>query len=150
MGRVVRPRTAANAELVAGDAGGADGNGSGDSYLERLVKYIPAETIAVYTLIDKMVLDRAGNGSPDSTAETVGVVIFFVGLVGTFAYIWKLRQPGRPWGLHAGLATGAFACWAYTLGGSIFVFNNLYDTLVAAIAAPLFTYIAAWFEPRPA
>jgi phosphoglycerol transferase MdoB-like AlkP superfamily enzyme len=151
MARLVQPAGAPQAELSSGTSGAP--NPTGDTYRERLVKYIPAETIAVYTFVDKAIINSgaAQQGTavaPDQTQFILSIVIFVIALFGTPAYIWRSRVANQPWGLHAFIATLAFVAWAYTLGGSVFVYNGLYNTLVAAIVAPLFTYVAPLFEPR--
>jgi len=173
MSRLVRPATA-GATLGTRDGPGSRSASDGDNYRERLIKYIPAETIAVYTFVDKAILSGAGsNGgsdgggnaistgevaetldrvanAPTQVQEVLSVVIFLVALVGTVAYLYRQRVGNEPWKLHAGLAVAAFIAWSYTLGGSIWVYNGLYNTLVAAVAAPIFTYVAPLFQPKAA
>jgi hypothetical protein len=128
-----------------------------DTYKDRLVKYIPAETIAFFTLVDKFLidhygLDAAGNATKvpaDTMMYTLSWGFFLLGLVGTPIYLHKQRLKDQPWQLHAVLATIGFAVWAYILGGSLFLINHWENVLLAGVLAPVFTFVAAWFEPNP-
>jgi hypothetical protein len=128
-----------------------------DTYTDRLVKYIPAETITFFTFVDKFLinhygLDAAGNATKvpaDTMMFTLSAGFFLLGLAGTPIYLYKQRLRDQPWGLHALLATVGFAVWAYTLGGSMFVINHWHNVLLAGVLAPVFTFVAAWFPPNP-
>jgi len=100
-----------------------------DEYKDRLVKYIPAESVALYTFTDKLLIGYYGiDGS--------GVARGAPGL------------PNQPWKMHAGISTLAFCFWVYTLGGSLILIHHWYHVVLAALAAPVFTFVAGWFEPR--
>lgn len=128
-----------------------------DDYKSRLLKYIPAESIAFYTFADKFLisyygLDPSGAATlrpADPTLFAVSWGLIILGLVGTPLYLWRQRLPGQPWQLHAALSTIAFLCWAYTLSGSVFVLHGAFNTLVAGLAAPVFTFVAGIFAPKP-
>ena len=98
-----------------------------DDYKDRLVKYIPAESVAFYALVDKVVASHYKlEGSPLTTPV-----------------------PGQPWKLHAGISTIAFALWAYTLSGTVFLIYGWYSVFMAGLLAPIFTFIAGFIEPKP-
>lgn len=128
-----------------------------DKYKDRLVKYIPAESVALYAFVDKLLIsyyeiDFKGNvpdGNIDSLLHIFPWLFLIIGIIGTPIYLYKQKLKNQPWRLHAILSTIAFVLWAYTLGGSIFILNGYYHVLAAGIAAPFFTYIAGWFEPKP-
>lgn len=127
----------------------------GDDYQDRLVKYIPAESVALYAFTDKLLtsyygIDAAGRTAlpPDAVLAWLPWALFLLGLLGTPAYLWRQRVPGHPWALHAIIGTVAFLLWAYTLGGSLFVLHGWYNVLIAGLAAPIFTFAAGLFEPR--
>lgn len=128
-----------------------------DDYKDRLLKYIPAESIAFYTFADKFLisyygLDPAGAATArpaDTTLLLVSWGLILLGLIGTPLYLWRQRLPEQPWKLHATLSTIAFLCWAYTLGGSVFLLNGGINTLLAGLAAPVFTFLAGAFAPKP-
>lgn len=151
MARLVVPKSAAG-RLAAKSLNQL----SADEYTDRLLKYIPAESVSVYAFIDKALQGYYGlneKGIPtlrpeDPMMAWLSWAFFIVVLIGTPFYLRQQRLPGQPWGLHAVLATLAFVCWAYTLGGSVFVMNGWYNLLLAAVAAPIFTFAAGIFQPR--
>lgn len=132
----------------------AGGAASGDQYQDRLVKYLPAESIALYTLTDKALVAYYGL-APDGTTKLPADwllhycpwALFLLGLVGTPIYLWRQRKAGQPWKMHAIIGTIAFVLWAYTLGGSLFILNHWYNALLASLLAPIFTFVAGLFEP---
>ena len=153
MSRLVIPRTVGKGQLASEDVERAPR----DDYKDRLVKYIPAESVALYTFADKFLIayygiDAAGNATKNPVD---GVLTFFnwfllvLGLVGTPIYLYRQRKDRQPWKLHAALSTVAFVFWSYTLGGSFYLIHHLYHVVGAAMAAPIFTFVAGWFEPKP-
>jgi len=128
-----------------------------DDYRDRLVKYIPAESVALYTFADKFLIafygiDAAG-AATRSPAD--GFLTFFswllviLGFVGTPIYLYRQHVGNQRWGVHASISTVAFVCWCYTLGGSVFLTHHWYNVVGAAMIAPIFTFVAGWFEPKP-
>lgn len=139
MTRLVVPKSVGGAPFALGGA-------PPDQYQDRLVKYLPAESIALYTLTDKMLFATA---KPETWLYSYGPwLLFLLGLVGTPLYLWKQRKPDQPWKMHAIIGTVAFALWAYTLGGTLFVWHDKYDPLLASLLAPIFTFVAGLFEPN--
>jgi hypothetical protein len=128
-----------------------------DEYTERLLKYIPAESVSLFAFVDKALtayygLDSGGGSTarpPDGVLTVLPAFLILLGLVGTPIYLYNQRKDNQPWKLHAVLATIAFGLWAYTLGGSFFILNQWYHPLLAAIAAPVFTFVAGMFRPNP-
>src|SRR5579875_1347937 len=128
-----------------------------DDYKDRLVKYIPAESVALYTFADKFLIayygiDAAGRATQypaDTILTTLSWLFFCLGFIGTPIYLYRQRVGNQPWGLHAFLSTLAFVFWSYTIGGSLFITHHWYNVVVAAVAAPIFTFVAGWFEPKP-
>ncbi|WP_374652324.1 hypothetical protein [Dongia sp.] len=127
-----------------------------DKYKDRLIKYVPAESIAFYALTDRFLssyygLDPSGATTTrpaDNLMFAVSWALLLLGVLGTPFYLWRQRLPGQPWKLHVILSTVAFLFWAYTLGGTIFVLHGVFSVLLAGIVAPVFTFIAGAFEPR--
>jgi hypothetical protein len=120
MPRLVVPHDATVGRLAANDMAQA----KADNYKDRLVKYIPAESVALYTFTDKLLngyygINEAGvaTAHPSDWLLTVlSWALFVLALVGTPIYLYRQRLPGQPWGLHATISTVAFFLWAYTLG----------------------------------
>jgi hypothetical protein len=126
-----------------------------DDYKDRLVKYIPAESVAFYALVDKVVASHYKlEGSPLTTpvpeaAIMLSWLIFGIGVIGTPFYLKRQKLPGQPWKLHAGISTIAFVLWAYTLSGTVFLIYGWYSVFMAGLLAPIFTFIAGFIEPKP-
>jgi hypothetical protein len=91
---------------------------SGDKFPDKLVKYVPAETLAFFTPISASL-------GPGRTSLLIIAII--AGIIGTPGYLWltarRLPKAKRPTIHFYLLAIVAFACWA--LGTSTSV-----DTLV--------------------
>jgi len=128
----------------------------GDDYKDRLVKYIPAESVALYTFTDKLVTAYYGineSGAPtrippDMLLGILPWALFILGVIGTPIYLYRQKIGNQPWKRHALISTVAFVLWAYTLNGSLFLVNQWYHALLASLAAPVFTFVAGWFDPR--
>jgi hypothetical protein len=117
------------------DAGGGVGTiaGTQDGYLERLLKLIPAETIAVYLFLDGVV--RSGlAGSPALNTWLWGV--FGVIGVGNFLY-WK--RTGVRDALQYVVLTVAYAVWIFTIGGP-FSALSFYKPFMGSVILGLFTF----------
>lgn len=127
-----------------------------DDYGDRLVKYIPAESVAFYTATDKVFaafygINDAGAPTrmpPDGLFNILPWALFLIGVIGTFVYLYNRKLPGQPWKVNVWVATLAFVAWAYTLDGSIFRVHHWYYELLAALTAPVFTFVAAAIKPR--
>jgi len=137
----LRPRVN-TAKDAAADAGITE-----DSYLTKLVKYIPAEIIAAY-----VAASRALEAARDEVAY--GTLLWVVaGALVALTPIWTLyatREPGRPPAtFQAAAATVAFACWVFALGGPFELmpwYRPVYGTLVlvfATLVIPLVERIRA-------
>jgi len=126
-----------------------------DDYKDRLVKYIPAESVAFYALVDKIVashykLEGSSLTTPvPDAAITLSWLIFGIGVIGTPFYLKRQKLSGQPWKLHAGISTIAFVLWAYTLSGTVFLIYGWYSVFMAGLLAPIFTFIAGFIEPKP-
>src|SRR5712664_132775 len=98
-----------------------------DKYKDRLVKYIPAESIALYAFTDKLLIayygiTEAGTATKipaDAVLSVVSWALFILGLAGTPIYLYKQRIAAQPWKLNAVISTIAVGLWVYTLGGSV-------------------------------
>jgi hypothetical protein len=128
----------------------------GDDYKDRLVKYIPAESVALYTFTDRLVVAYYGiNDAGVATRIPADVLfnilplgLFVLALIGTPIYLFRQRLPAQPWKVHAFISSIAFVLWAYTLDGSLFMIHHWYNVLLAGLAAPVFTFVAGWFDPH--
>jgi hypothetical protein len=136
MPRTVVPRTL-DADSPAADLAGAGaGGGKGDGLPEKLVKYVPAESLAFFVPIS------AAIGTSD---EAWLIAVAIVALLGTPLYLWVAAPSGptAPRPHFYLLAVIAFACWALGTSGSIQSLVGIGQTLggvvlgIGAFAIPL-------------
>jgi len=151
MGRLVQParRTVGGAQGGSYEAsGGQAGGDGGDTYADRVAKYIPGEVIAAYLALDRNLIPSkeaflekvrtigrtaetgtatalSAGGDPALFAQKAFAMlplgILMVGIVFTPIYIYTVARqsgPGTPWVTHAVIATLAFLVWAYAIQGS--------------------------------
>jgi hypothetical protein len=111
-----------------------------DDYLAKLLKYIPAETIAVYTFIDGVIKSLS-----QAIPAWILWVVFGVILVLTPVYLY--RNQGVRKRTQLGLSALAFAVWVFSLGGP-FVTISGYKGYYGAIFMPLFTFAIALINPE--
>jgi hypothetical protein len=126
----------------------------GDSYLARLVKYIPSEIIAVYVLVNGFIVSGRASGSGFfnlSDQQYFGVFAIFLVVTPIYTF-FATNKKGLP------AATGqifisivSFAAWAFSLGGP-FTTLAIYKTngpMISAIALPVVVLAAGFFVPKP-
>ena len=110
-----------------------------DKYRERLYKYIPSEVISLY-MGTTLVLQTAGSQAPAG----FGWVLFAIGLLGTWLYLRYAQGVTKP--AQLAVSIGAFAVWAFSLGGP-FETLSWYHSFYAALLLPIYTFAAALIEP---
>jgi hypothetical protein len=162
MGRLVRKPQAAQSELdlqIAGLEGVVQSGLAGlqaakaapaDGYLERMVKYVPAEIIA-FSMIVNAILDQAMK-SGGSGAEMAGIPVpiiatgaLVVACMLTPLFCWYVRQDGDAWVLNAVVSTVALPFWAYLMGAVAFA--NHHDGNLAVILVLSFTVVSGIVAP---
>jgi hypothetical protein len=103
------------------------GGDSGDGLSEKLVKYVPAETLAFFVPIS------AGLGS---SRDGVLLLVIIVAAVGTVGYLWTngrtLAMDKRPRSHFYLLAVIAFLAWALGTNANVADLVGM-DTTVAGV-----------------
>lgn len=158
MGRLVRkPRSAdVDAPLfedgdLPPDVAAAQLHGvAGDTYLERMVKYVPGEVLAFFMLINAILDQAMKSGGADAAMAGVPVPIIATGalIVGcalTPLFCWYVRQEGDAWIVNAIVSTVAFPFWAYLMGAVAFATHH--DGNLAAILVMSFTVMSGLIAP---
>lgn len=171
MGRLVEPprRHASNQESVDGDG---DQSG-GDGFLERVVKYVPAEIIAAYLTLDRIVIpdslkhrkaiEEAALAHAPSPILTRGEtfdlylpeIVFGLLLLSVFLYFRALagfsNSSGarQTWFSQAFISAIVFVVWVYAMRGSVFELNGLFVDKYAAMMVPVFTLLSGMYRPSP-
>lgn len=117
------------------------GDDANDGVLGRIVKYIPAETVAVYLSLQAFF----------STPEPWWYAVYALLLVLTPVYVWKVAGKGQPWKLHALIATLGFVVWSYALhsDGKFSPFFAIeYSRHFAGALIILFPFATGWIVPK--
>lgn len=114
-----------------------------DGYLDRVIKYIPADIVAGWLFLDGVI--RSGDESRTGLLWVVFAVLI------PLTAIWTLRrtaEPGKPtaW-TQAAVATVAFVVWVFAIGGP-FTGSDWYDSIYGAVAIVLFTLAIGAVTPR--
>lgn len=124
----------------------------GDGYLERMVKYVPAEIIA-FSMVINAILEQAmksGGGHAAMAGVPVPVIAATALVVAcglTPLFCWYVRQDGDAWVTNAVVSTIALPFWAYLMGAVAFA--PFHDGNLAAILVMSFTVVSGLVAPRP-
>lgn len=162
MGRLVRKPKVPDLDLqIAGlegmlqsGIGGMQvaGAQAGDNYIERMVKYVPAEVIAFSMVINSILGQAVTSGGKNAvmagfpvTSIATGALILAAILTPLFC--WYVREEGDAWIINAMVSTVAFPFWAYLMGAVAFA--EYHDGNLAAILVLTFTVVSGLVSPRP-
>jgi hypothetical protein len=160
MGRLVRkPQVPDFDSQLAGPNGVQSGlagtqtgkSDPGDGYLERMVKYVPAEIIAFSMLINA-ILEQAMKSGGDHAAmagvpvPVIAIIALVVACLLTPLFCWYVRQDGDAWVTNAVVSTIALPFWAYLMGAVAFA--PFHDGNLAAILVMSFTVVSGLVAPR--
>ena len=162
MGRLVRKPRVVNLDSQIAALEGAVQSGlagiqaakadPGDGYLERMVKYVPAEIIA-FSMVINAILEQAMK-SGDGHAAMAGIPVpviataaLVIACLLTPLFCWYVRQDGDAWVTNAVVSTIALPFWAYLMGAVAFA--PVHDGNLAAILVMSFTVVSGLVAPRP-
>jgi len=112
-----------------------------DQYKDRLLKYIPADVVAIYLTLHGLV-----PALPDPAPKKILYwIIFFVILAITIPWQRRVAKIGK-WA-QVWIGFGAFIVWAITLGDP-FTHENIswYYTAYGAMILALYTFLIPLFE----
>jgi len=122
-----------------------------DGYLERMVKYVPAEIIA-FSMVINSILEQAMKSGGDQAAmagvpvPVIAAVALVVACLLTPLFCWCVRQDGDAWVANAVVSTIALSFWAYLMGAVAFA--PYHDGNLAAILVMSFTVVSGLVAPR--
>lgn len=119
------------------------GGAVGDTYFDRVLKYIPADIVGAWVAITGAI---AGAATPETTALWI---VFLALLVITPIWTWKqAKEPGKPPATTQILiSTGSFLVWVFALGGP-FATLSFYKPLYGSLTLIIYTLIVALITPR--
>jgi hypothetical protein len=129
-------------ETIAGMVGSRPRKASArleaDDYKSRLLKYIPAEVVAVYLTLDSIVRSAVNRASLQGWLW----LIFAFGLMVTPLFLWRIAKVRRANQLI--ISTISFAVWVFALGGA-FAAYSWYQSFEGAIALVMCTFLIPMF-----
>lgn len=114
-----------------------------DTYLSRLVKYIPAEVAAAYLFLKGLI-------PPDAPRWAWWIVLGGLLLLTAWYTFWATHQPGLPRArTQIIISTVAFAVWAFAIGGPYFEAIEWYKEYyyLPGIVLALYTLAVARIPP---
>ena len=110
-----------------------------DNFIDKLIKYIPIETISAYVVIQKLIEQNITTISP---YLSIGIIVFFV--ICNFFYLKKIHSVDNFPQLI--ISSIAFIVWAYTLiepFKSLGIYNATYSMIAIILTSfimPLFNF----------
>ncbi|MBU1050653.1 hypothetical protein KKG90_11595 [Candidatus Bipolaricaulota bacterium] len=141
MNRLVEPRPRGTKTRILSSE-------TGDSYLERVAKYVPAEIVAAYLAIIGFAV------SVPSGKLIAMILAFAVCLIATPLYLWRMGKGSKVKAVHLIISSIAFVVWAFAVGGAGGIFGadalNIYEPSWASIVLVIFTLASGLIEPREA
>jgi hypothetical protein len=155
--RVMAPAKIKASGSDSGSERAATGQTQGDSYLARLIKYIPSEIITVYVLVWGFI----GTNLPGSTTSNGRLsldhqqqfLVFAGFLVATpiYTFLATNKKGLPPASAQILISIVSFAAWAFALGGpfSTLDFYPKDGATISAIALPLVVLVAGFIVPKP-
>lgn len=146
MGRLVRRPALPDLDLQIAELGG------GDNYVERAIKYIPAEVLGFFMLINAILDQAMKSGGPNAAMAGVPIPAvaagaLLVGCILTPLFCWYVRKAGDAWALNAAVSTIAFLFWSYLMGAVAFA--SIHDGNLAVILVATFTAVSGLISPLP-
>src|SRR5579863_4082708 len=124
----------------------------GDNYVERAIKYIPAEVLGFFMLINAILDQAMKSGGPNAAMAGVPIPVIatgalLIGCVLTPLFCWYVRRDGDAWVLNAAVSAVAFLFWSYLMGAV--AFTNIHDGNLAVILVSTFTVVSGLVSPLP-
>ncbi len=113
-----------------------------DTYLERLFKLIPSETIAVYLFIEGVLLSSLSDSDQQTQLVAWLWGVLAILLVANFFYLRRIVNVTDPV-QHVILAL-ALIVWVFTIGGP-FQYLSFYQPFMGAVVLGLFTFCVPIF-----
>jgi hypothetical protein len=137
--------TKRNRGTVLLDAAGRINRGvPDDSYRERLIKYIPAETIALFIAIYGITYYLSGS---EAWYPLMARWILIAGILGTVLYLWQAEGITDP--VQVGISVIGFCLWALALGVVTVTSLPFYNAIVAAVVLVLWVFLAPFIDGIP-
>ena len=131
-------------ESSAAPTGAGTAAATADNYLGRLVKYIPAEIVALYLGIAG-VIPKLDDGNTNYRALWI-IFLITQCLVPIYLFLVTKRERKKPLWPQIFLSTIAFPIWVFALGGP---FESLpwYRSWIASVTLMFVTFVFGIYQP---
>ena len=115
-----------------------------DSYRERLIKYIPVETIALFIVVYGITYYVSGT---EAWYPVMARWILIAGIIGTVIWLWKIE------GVHdvvqLGISTVGFVIWVCALGVVTIESLPFYNAIAAGLLLAAYVFLAPLIDGVP-
>jgi len=111
-----------------------------DSYTDILLKYMPAESVALCLTLQGIVLSSV-EGPPLNTWLWFA---FGIGIIGTPLYLWRIQQVSKI--AQLAVSATAFGVWVFELGGA-FASLSWYKPFLGSMMLVIFTFFVPLISP---
>ena len=115
-----------------------------DSYRERLIKYNPIETIALFIVVYGITYYLSGT---ESWYPIVARWILILGFIGTVLYLWKAENVSDV--VQLGISAIGFLIWACALGVITVTALPFYNAIVAGLLLFAYVFLAPFIDGVP-
>jgi len=137
--------TKRNRDALLLDASGRVNQGiPDDSYRERLLKYIPVETIALFIAVYGSTYYISGS---EAWYPLMARWILVAGILGTILYLWQ--ADGVTDLVQLAISTIGFIIWVCALGVVTVASLPYYNAVVAAVFLVVWVFGAPFIEGMP-
>ncbi|RPI40797.1 MAG: hypothetical protein EHM53_00400 [Methanoregulaceae archaeon] len=134
-----------NRTTVLLDASGRINQGiCDDSYRERLLKYIPAETIALFIAVYGITYYLSGS---ETWYPLMARWILIAGILGTALYLWQVEGVSDI--VQLAISTIGFVIWTCALGVVTVASLPQYNAVVAAVLLIFWVFLAPILDGIP-
>ena len=116
--------------------------GTEDAYLERLLKLIPAETIAMHLFIQGILQSALASPKQRSQLQVWLWAVFAILIVGNIFFLQRFLSVKDP--IQYVILTLAFIVWVLTLGGP-FEFLGFYQPFMGSVILGFFMFFVPIF-----
>lgn len=142
--RLVVTKRTIDATILRGN-GDPAGTLCQDTYRERLIKYVPVETIALYIAVYGITYYVYGS---EPWYPLAARWILLAGIAGTLLYLWRVEGV-TDW-VQLVISGFGFVIWVCALGVITVTSLPLYNALPAGLLLPVWVFGAPFIEGRPA
>jgi hypothetical protein len=117
-------------------------DGGGDGYKDKVLKLIPAETVALYVSLQGVLVSALSDPARAQQLQVWEWAIFLIMMALNALYLLRVQHV-TDWKQHA-IVAAAFIVWAFTLGGP---FESLpfYEPFMGSVTLALFTFVVPMF-----